>query len=70
MKPPCLASAIEVFEYRLTSPNEVLEFRDLLQRLGRAGEYLDATETVRKLLDNKIIDPDVRRSIPALEADS
>lgn len=61
---PLLVSATEI----LTSPNEVLEFRDLLQRLGRAGEYLDATETVRKLLDNKIIDPDVRQSIPALEA--
>lgn len=65
---PLLASAIEVFEYRLNNPNELLEFRDLLQRLGRAGEYLDASETVRKLLYSKINNPNVRQSIPALEA--
>lgn len=64
---PLLASAIEVFEYRLNNPNELLEFRDILQRLGRAGEYLDASETVRKLLYSKINNPNVRRSIPALE---
>ncbi len=65
---PLLASAIETFEYRLANPNAVLEFRDLLQRLGRAGVYLDATETVRNLLDSKINNPNVRQSIPALEA--
>ncbi len=65
---PLLASAIETFEYRLNNPNAVLEFRDLLQRLGRAGEYLDATETVRELLDSKINNPNIRQSIPALEA--
>ena len=65
---PLLASAIETVEDRLTNPNAVLEFRDLLQRLGRAGEYLDATETVRKLLYSKINNPNVRQSIPALDA--
>ena len=65
---PLLASAIETFEYRLTNPNAMLELRDLLQRLGRAGEYLDATETVRNLLDSNMNNPNVRQSIPALEA--
>jgi hypothetical protein len=65
---PLLASAIETFEYRLPDPNAALEFRGLLQRLGRAGEYLDATETVRNLLYSKMNNPNVRQSIPALEA--
>lgn len=63
-----LASAIELSRDQLPDPNAQLEFRDLLQRLGRSGEYLDPTETVRKLLYSRIDDPGIQQSLPALEA--